>query len=208
MRFQSPDSLSPFGKGGINAYGYCAGDPINRIDPNGHFYGVAGLVLRGLGMLSSALTIAYNFLGPLPTTRISLNASRVSTMGSLISLGSSAAQYAGVESAIFGSNLGLTMSAAGTATRAINAAFGSGSQPLKRLKDNWNLMTGGPHPVTVDSLADSLKDVVIRDRQQQRIESQVIFDVNKNAQATGMKIRVSVETGLPLLRNRRSQSAD
>ncbi|KAA8693427.1 RHS protein [Pseudomonas cannabina] len=36
MRFNSPDSLSPFGKGGINAYGYCAGDPVNRSDPTGH----------------------------------------------------------------------------------------------------------------------------------------------------------------------------
>ena len=36
MRFNSPDSLSPFGKGGLNSYGYCFGDPINLTDPNGH----------------------------------------------------------------------------------------------------------------------------------------------------------------------------
>lgn len=36
MRFHSPDSLSPFGRGGINYYSYCGGDPINRIDPSGH----------------------------------------------------------------------------------------------------------------------------------------------------------------------------
>nr|WP_180206150.1 RHS repeat-associated core domain-containing protein [Pseudomonas sp. SbOxS1]NYU06366.1 RHS repeat-associated core domain-containing protein [Pseudomonas sp. SbOxS1] len=36
MRFNSPDSLSPFGKGGLNAYAYCAADPINRYDPSGH----------------------------------------------------------------------------------------------------------------------------------------------------------------------------
>lgn len=38
MRFNSPDSLSPFGLGGINAYGYCGGDPVNRSDPSGHVF--------------------------------------------------------------------------------------------------------------------------------------------------------------------------
>lgn len=36
MRFNSPDSLSPFGQGGLNAYAYCAGDPVNFNDPLGH----------------------------------------------------------------------------------------------------------------------------------------------------------------------------
>ncbi|SHN04164.1 RHS repeat-associated core domain-containing protein [Pseudomonas asturiensis] len=36
MTFNSPDSLSPFGEGGLNAYAYCAGDPINLVDPEGH----------------------------------------------------------------------------------------------------------------------------------------------------------------------------
>ncbi|MEW9682060.1 RHS repeat-associated core domain-containing protein [Pseudomonas sp. TE50-2] len=35
MRFLSPDALSPFAKGGINAYAYCAGDPINYQDRSG-----------------------------------------------------------------------------------------------------------------------------------------------------------------------------
>ncbi|WP_256572773.1 MULTISPECIES: RHS repeat-associated core domain-containing protein [unclassified Pseudomonas] len=38
MRFHSPDSLSPFGKGGLNAYMYCMGDPVNFSDPTGHFF--------------------------------------------------------------------------------------------------------------------------------------------------------------------------
>lgn len=37
MRFQSADALSPFGAGGINAYTYCSGDPVNRVDRNGAF---------------------------------------------------------------------------------------------------------------------------------------------------------------------------
>ncbi|WP_225933152.1 RHS repeat-associated core domain-containing protein [Pseudomonas maumuensis] len=36
MRFFSVDSLSPFAEGGINAYAYCGGDPVNHIDPSGH----------------------------------------------------------------------------------------------------------------------------------------------------------------------------
>ena len=36
-RFTSPDSMSPFGKGGINPYAYCEDDPLNNTDPTGHF---------------------------------------------------------------------------------------------------------------------------------------------------------------------------
>ncbi|WP_244467797.1 RHS repeat-associated core domain-containing protein [Pseudomonas syringae pv. coryli] len=36
MRFNSPDSLSPFDEGGLNAYGYCGGDPVGFVDPSGH----------------------------------------------------------------------------------------------------------------------------------------------------------------------------
>lgn len=38
MRFQAPDNLSPFGEGGLNAYCYCSGDPINHSDPSGHMF--------------------------------------------------------------------------------------------------------------------------------------------------------------------------
>ena len=36
MRFNSPDSLSPFGDGGINAYSYCDNNPVNLSDSSGH----------------------------------------------------------------------------------------------------------------------------------------------------------------------------
>ena len=51
MRFNSPDSLSPFGEGGLNAYAYCVGDPVNRSDPTGHFGWLMGLT--GLALVSA-----------------------------------------------------------------------------------------------------------------------------------------------------------
>ncbi|AZC70787.1 RHS repeat-associated core domain-containing protein [Pseudomonas chlororaphis] len=51
MRFNCPDSYSPFGAGGVNAYAYCGGDPINRADPSGHMSWQAGVGI-GLSVLS------------------------------------------------------------------------------------------------------------------------------------------------------------
>ncbi len=52
MRFNRPDSLSPFGEGGLNPYAYCVGDPVNRRDPTGHKANrrqILGFVWVGLG---------------------------------------------------------------------------------------------------------------------------------------------------------------
>ncbi|SDB43955.1 RHS repeat-associated core domain-containing protein [Pseudomonas sp. NFACC13-1] len=43
MRFNSPDSFSPFGAGGLNAYVYCIGDPVNSTDPSGHYISFSSL---------------------------------------------------------------------------------------------------------------------------------------------------------------------
>ncbi|WCM49321.1 RHS repeat-associated core domain-containing protein [Pseudomonas sp. WJP1] len=63
MRFNSPDSLSPFGEGGVNAYAYCQGNPVNQDDPTGHrvrrvaLLGGAsgGLIMIGVGVLAWAI---------------------------------------------------------------------------------------------------------------------------------------------------------
>lgn len=65
MRFNSPDSWSPFGEGGINAYAYCAGDPVNRTDPTGHswlslFKGIGNI----FGRTPSRLIVATDSFPP------------------------------------------------------------------------------------------------------------------------------------------------
>lgn len=58
MRFNCPDSQSPFGVGGINPYAYCAGDPVNFTDPSGHisWSGWLGIGLGILGILGAVFT--------------------------------------------------------------------------------------------------------------------------------------------------------
>ncbi|WP_059405764.1 RHS repeat-associated core domain-containing protein [Pseudomonas sp. RIT-PI-q] len=67
MRFHSPDSLSPFGKGGLNAYMYCAGDPVNFSDPTGHMLKslVSALKIKpNKGLTSSPSTSSLSPLIP------------------------------------------------------------------------------------------------------------------------------------------------
>ncbi|WCM51497.1 RHS repeat-associated core domain-containing protein [Pseudomonas sp. WJP1] len=63
MRFNSSDSASPFGKGGLNSYAYCSGDPVNRFDENGHNF------LRKLfGLQSKPKT--YKIVHPKPLVKL------------------------------------------------------------------------------------------------------------------------------------------
>lgn len=55
MRFNCPDSWSPFGAGGINPWAYCAGDPVTRADPSGHlstgqWIGMGAGLLAGIAL--------------------------------------------------------------------------------------------------------------------------------------------------------------
>jgi RHS repeat-associated protein len=51
LRFKGPDSLSPFGAGGLNAYAYCRAEPVNHVDPSGHVPGVFKIFNRRRGNL-------------------------------------------------------------------------------------------------------------------------------------------------------------
>ncbi|MFA0999110.1 MULTISPECIES: RHS repeat-associated core domain-containing protein [Pseudomonas syringae group] len=84
MRFNSPDSLSPFDEGGLNAYGYVGGDPVGFGDPTGHApypmflkVGLIGRTMKG-AKRDSALDIANSRFS---TTAIE-NKSRLNSLSS------------------------------------------------------------------------------------------------------------------------------
>lgn len=57
MRFHSPDSWSPFEGGGLNAYMYCVGDPVNSSDPTGHMRCLMMNSLTNITLLDSKATV-------------------------------------------------------------------------------------------------------------------------------------------------------
>lgn len=61
MRFNTVDSWSPFGGGGINPYAYCAGDPVNRAGPSGHIggQGMMGIVTGVIGNDGDRLRVTF-----------------------------------------------------------------------------------------------------------------------------------------------------
>ena len=65
MRFHSPDRLSPFGAGGLNAYAYCKGDPVNYRDPTGRLGWenlVHGAAMTQLTKFDKNMKVAVNVL--------------------------------------------------------------------------------------------------------------------------------------------------
>ena len=68
MRFTSPDYLSPFGKGGLNSYAYCLGDPINREDSSGHVSWMRG-VDATLSMINKGANNLFNSAKKIKTSK-------------------------------------------------------------------------------------------------------------------------------------------
>ncbi|WP_241766462.1 RHS repeat-associated core domain-containing protein [Pseudomonas avellanae] len=66
MRFNSPDSLSPFDEGGLNAYAYCEGDPVNRVDSSGHMWSFIKHALRRRNINTTSSRVSGNRVALIP----------------------------------------------------------------------------------------------------------------------------------------------
>lgn len=58
MRFNCPDRLSPFGRGGLNPYAYCLGDPVNFSDPTGRFAEIGRLLTSLFGVVNARIVMS------------------------------------------------------------------------------------------------------------------------------------------------------
>ncbi|MET4676667.1 MULTISPECIES: RHS repeat-associated core domain-containing protein [unclassified Luteibacter] len=140
-RFLSPDGASPFDAGGLNRYAYCAGDPINRVDPSGgawwDWLGVAvgviasavAIVATGgalLGVVAAAAAGSITAAVSTPTMA-AMAASVVLEITSVaVEIGSAAAAEVGDEGAA--GILGWLALGTGLATGALSAAPATGAR--------------------------------------------------------------------------------
>ncbi|WP_312317496.1 RHS repeat-associated core domain-containing protein [Stenotrophomonas sp.] len=84
--FLAADGLSPFGEGGLNPYAYCAGDPVNRNDPTGHFWKwIVAAVGIALGVAAVAVTFGAASKAVAAVATVGFSALTKSTAGAIAS---------------------------------------------------------------------------------------------------------------------------
>jgi hypothetical protein len=139
MRFHSPDAASPFRHGGLNAYVYCIGDPVNHSDPSGE--GLWDWIMVGIGIVASGIAAAMSGGTLLPalgavitlsadvaqTTAVALLALDVTSIG--LGIGSAKAMDDGNDA--LASKLGLGSMVLGLAGLTATGAFKLGSRAGK-----------------------------------------------------------------------------
>ncbi|WP_145183722.1 RHS repeat-associated core domain-containing protein [Pseudomonas sp. URMO17WK12:I11] len=183
MRFQSADRLSPFGKGGMNAYMYCAGDPVNRRDPSGGFplrrtftstlptttppppvpaivSAVAGHALNGGVVALNAAGAVMSLVLPVPTSRWGVGANALAVLGGAISTGAAITSYTRfAPQAFVAGALGTDLVALSLVTKAVLVVKPMGLQAWQNVKANTGAMVTAWFPRRREPISLELTEV-------------------------------------------------
>ena len=204
MRFHSPDRLSPFGRGGVNAYVYCAGDPVNFTDPTGEYGQVIARTIQLWATTALHAGIVTTNLVGAKAVGWMLHAARLSTVASSTAMVGTVGQLAGLPAAVYVSNAATTVSAVATMVRYVPAIVNGlrGRTLWTTVRNNVrNLVKGTAFPTppklpaAVPAHAQASDTVVIPMR---RIES---AQAQGDPVTSGLSIR---QAGTPDLKRRKS----
>lgn len=144
MRFNSSDVHSPFDEGGINAYAYCKGDPLNHVDPSGGasvaFWSNLGGAILHLG--SPVVLMA----SPAPQGLIARTATRVAVFGSSTRVAGAVLWFVGAPAAPLVTTVSTYVLAGAMFTRGVKTLWDNRAHLMltvsKNLKDNFRVLTG------------------------------------------------------------------
>lgn len=136
-RFASPDPVSPFDEGGFTRYAYCAGDPVNRIDPRGTaWWDWLGAALGAVAAVAATVA-TLGAAAPMGALAMAGLVADVVTTG--VELAAAIALEAGEETVggVLGwialgtgiASTGLAIAASSTVRRSARSVFGGGRTP-------------------------------------------------------------------------------
>lgn len=171
MRFTAPDEISPFGKGGLNSYGYCHAQPITLSDPSGQF-AIPRALLGAIGFIGLPIAIfgaALHQAHPSDTSRALMIGGALLAAGGLGGAaykalkGPSSASWRAVTTA---SPSNLSVRRLPNRTSSVVAALNPPSLRVTRLRANPNVYTTGPSSsIELQSLGNSrIPDTGVRHR--------------------------------------------
>lgn len=158
MRFHNPDRLSPFDRGGLNAYAYCQGDPVNFVDPTGRFAEIGAFLQDtfldkpAFGLILNVGLFVVNLGGAVisPPVGAGLWAARAGVLGAAGGAVGSAMHLAGKEEGKWVSLAGTVLSAVAASLRA-NDVIDTIRKRYRELKGDLGqrlryLVIGGKRP--------------------------------------------------------------